>query len=247
MLMNVPGQPPAPDAWLTAIAVRGMALLQPCLPHYLLAPEVAVLLSHIHDERQRMLFATLWNTGARVSEALAVTPEDIELEGPRPCMRLRTLKQRNRGRGRPAAGDRIARVVPLLDDEYVRDLRRYLATFRPARRTPLFAVSRKTAWSWLRQATDRAESAGVRFAVTSLNPKTLRHSYAMHLFLNHVPPKVVQTYMGHERYESTEVYLKVLALDVAPALGIRFSYSAQDWTAALTVEARRIADPSRRQ
>ncbi len=41
----------------------------------------------------------------------------------------------------------------------------------------------------------------------------------MHLFFNHVPPKVVQTYMGHERYESTEVYLKVFALDVAPQLG----------------------------
>jgi hypothetical protein len=40
----------------------------------------------------------------------------------------------------------------------------------------------------------------------------------MHLFFNHVPPKVVQAYMGHERHESTEVYLKVFALDVAPPL-----------------------------
>lgn len=44
----------------------------------------------------------------------------------------------------------------------------------------------------------------------------------MHLFFNHVPPKVVQAYLGHERYESTEVYLKVFALDVALQMGVTF-------------------------
>lgn len=219
----------AAQSWETALALRGMALLQPDLPKYLLAPEVAVLLSQFDDERQRMLFAFLWNTGARITEALMVTPEDLQLDGPRPFVRLRTLKQRSRGRGRPAKDEKVARVVPLLDGAFVRDLHRYLATFRTARRSPLFAVTRKTAWSWLHQANDRAGAAGIAFAVTPVSPRTLRHSYAMHLFLNHVPPKVVQTYMGHERYESTEQYLKVFALDVAPQLGIRFSLDAQDF------------------
>lgn len=40
--------------------------------------------------------------------------------------------------------------------------------------------------------------------------------------------------MGHERYESTEQYLKVFALDVAPQLGIRFSPDAQDYAGMLT-------------
>lgn len=48
------------QSWETALALRGMALLQPDLPKYLLAPEVAVLLSCFYDER--MLFAFLWNT-----------------------------------------------------------------------------------------------------------------------------------------------------------------------------------------
>lgn len=64
----------AAQSWETALALRGMALLQPDLPKYLLAPEVAVLLSCFYDERQRMLFAFLWNTGARITEALMVTP-----------------------------------------------------------------------------------------------------------------------------------------------------------------------------
>lgn len=188
----------------TAIALRRMALLQPYLPKYLLAPEVAVLLHYLPDELQRMLYATLWNTGARITEALTLTPEDLQLEGPRPCIQLRTLKQWQRGRGRPDADEKIARIVPLLDADYVEQLSRYLATFRPGRRRPLFDVSRKTAWLWLQQAVNRARIAGIEFALPVINPKTLRHSFAMHLSFHHVPPKVVQTYMGHERYKSTE-------------------------------------------
>lgn len=234
MLMTTGGTAVSAPRWETALALRGMALLQPDLPKYLLAPEVAVLLSGFEDERQRMVYAFLWNTGARITEALMVTPEDLQLDGPRPFVRLRTLKQRNRGRGRPAKDEKIARVVPLLDETFVRELRRYLATFRPGRRTPLFPVTRKTAWSWLQKALDRARAAGIVFAVDPVTPRTLRHSFAMHLFLNHVPPKVVQTYMGHERYESTEVYLKVFALDVAPQLGISFTLDARDYAGMLT-------------
>lgn len=67
----------------TAIALRRMALMQDHLPKYLLAPEVAVLLHYLPDERQRMLFATLWNTGARITEALTLTPEDLQLNNSR--------------------------------------------------------------------------------------------------------------------------------------------------------------------
>lgn len=230
MLMTSSEWPVAMTQYETALALRRMALLQPYLPKYLLAPEVAVLLHYLPDERQRMLYATLWNTGARITEALTLTTEDLQLEGPRPCVRLRTLKQRQRGRGRPSADEKIARIVPLLDADYVDQLRRFLATFRPGRRRPLFDVSRKTAWLWLQQAVERAREEGIEFALPAINPKTLRHSFAMHLFFNHVPPKVVQTYMGHERYESTEVYLKVFALDVAPQLGVTFSLDHREYT-----------------
>lgn len=140
-MLMIAGSSPVPATnYETAIALRGMALLPPYLPKYLLAPEVAVLLHYLPDERQRMLFATLWNTGARITEALTITPDDLQLDGPRPSIRLRTLKQRLRGRGRPSADKKIARIVPLLDAAYVDQLRRYLATFRTGRRRPLFAV-----------------------------------------------------------------------------------------------------------
>lgn len=43
------------------------------LTKYLLAPEVSALLHYIPDLHRKMLLATLWNTGARINDALALT------------------------------------------------------------------------------------------------------------------------------------------------------------------------------
>lgn len=56
-----------------ALALRQMALVQDELPKYLLAPEVSALLHYVPDLHRKMLLATLWNTGARINEALALT------------------------------------------------------------------------------------------------------------------------------------------------------------------------------
>jgi len=56
-----------------ALALCQMALVQDELPKYLLVPEVSALLHYIPDLHRKMLLATLWNTGARINEALALT------------------------------------------------------------------------------------------------------------------------------------------------------------------------------
>ncbi|WP_323113097.1 tyrosine-type recombinase/integrase [Enterobacter bugandensis] len=81
---------------------------------------------------------------------------------------------------------------------------------------------------------DRAREGGIEFALPAINPKALRHSFAMHLFLNHVPPKVVQAYMGHERYESMEVHLRFFVLDVVLQLSVTFSLDHSDYSHLLT-------------
>jgi integrase len=55
------------------LALRQMALVQDELPKYLLSPEVSALLHYVPDLHRKMLLATLWNTGARINEALALT------------------------------------------------------------------------------------------------------------------------------------------------------------------------------
>ena len=101
------------------------------IPHYLLAPEVSQLLPYLRDLTQRLFGETLWNTGARLNECLALTPAHFNLDnGSRPFVVIKTLKQRTRGRGRPEAGEQLSRIVPLFDEAYVQRLREYFQTFR---------------------------------------------------------------------------------------------------------------------
>lgn len=44
------------------------------MPRYLLAPEVALLLSHMPDQRRRLLAEKLWNCGGRLGEVMPLTP-----------------------------------------------------------------------------------------------------------------------------------------------------------------------------
>ena len=102
-----------------ALALRQMAMVQDELPKYLLAPEVSALLHYVPDLHRKMLLATLWNTGARINEALALTRSDISLAPPYPFVHLATLKQRTekaaRTAGRIPASTQAHRLVPLSD------------------------------------------------------------------------------------------------------------------------------------
>jgi len=213
-----------------AVRLRRMALHDGRLPRYLLAPEVAALLSYIPDLQRACLVNTLWNTGARINECLALTPADLVLDdGGQPYVVLRTLKQRSRGRGRPRKEDSQVpeRIVPLTDARYLAQLRQYLATFRPKRHEPLWAITDRTVRRWLNEAVARAQGDGVTFPMV-VCPKALRHSFAMHLFYNHTHKKVVQALMGHKKEETTDIYMQVFALDVAADAQVQFTWEAGD-------------------
>lgn len=102
------------------------------LPKYLLAPEVSALLHYVPDLHRKMLLATLWNTGARINEALALTRGDFSLAPPYPFVQLATLKQRTEKAARTAermpAGQQTHRLVPLSDSWYVSQLQTMVAT-----------------------------------------------------------------------------------------------------------------------
>lgn len=104
----------------SAVTLRNLAAAYGTdMPRYLLAPEVAVLLSKVPDLKKRLFIDALWNTGGRLNEILPLTKEDFVLDDPltgaplsSPFVVLRTLKQRklevaassrsrSRRRGRP--------------------------------------------------------------------------------------------------------------------------------------------------
>lgn len=219
--------------WNRAITLRRMVITSGAGPMYLLAPEVSALFWYLEDLRQLAYFSTLWNTGARPNEGLALSRQDFDMNAVQPFVALRTLKQRSRGRGRPSKDEAVKRSVPLFDPAYVKLMRQFFATFPTAKSAPLWPESHDTVGRWLKRAVDRAAQDGVTFTLPVINPKTLRHSFAVHLLYNRVHQRELQELMGHKCAESTQVYTRIFTLDIAAGNHIIFSFDSQTAVEAL--------------
>jgi integrase/recombinase XerD len=150
-------------------------------------------------KRDRALLEILYGTGARISEAVGLDVDDLDLE---------TGAARLSGKGGKE------RIVPV-GSYAVRAVGDYLTAARPAlvaagRGTAaLFLnarggrLSRQSAWTVLRRA---AERAGV---VTDVSPHTLRHSFATHLLDGGADVRVVQELLGHASVTTTQIYTLV--------------------------------------
>lgn len=224
-----------------------MALVHNELPKYLLAPEVSALFHYVPDLHRKMLLTTLWNTGARINEALALTRGDFSLVPPYPFVQLATLKQRAekaaRTAGRTPAGNQAHRLVPLSDSQYVSQLQMMVATLkipleRRNKRTGrtekarIWEITDRTVRTWLNEAIAAAATDGVTFSIP-VTPHTFRHSYAMHMLYAGIPLKVLQSLMGHKSISSTEVYTRVFALDVAARHRVQFQMPENEAVAML--------------
>ncbi|EOY8407205.1 TPA: phage integrase family protein [Enterobacter bugandensis] len=255
MMPAIPGQgvsfsaaqlPVAID-YPAALALRQLALAHDELPKYMLAPEVSALLHYIPDLYRKTLVATLWNSGARVNEAVALGRTDFLLQPPYPFVKLATLKQRSekaaRTAGRAPAGSQVHRLVPLSDPLYVSQLEMMVATLKiPLERknkktgkmekARIWNITDRTVRTWLSEAVEAAAADGVTFSVP-VTPHTFRHSYAMHMLYNGIPLKVLQSLMGHKSISSTEVYTKVFALDVAARHRVKFQMPESEAVAML--------------
>jgi integrase/recombinase XerD len=152
--------------------------------------------------RDRALLELVYSTGARISEAVGLDVDDLDLTPHRAAVRLL-------GKGRKE------RVVPV-GSFAAQAVEAYLVRGRP----PLAAsgrgnaaiflntrgarLSRQSAWAVLRTA---AERAGLDTAHVS--PHTLRHSFATHLLAGGADVRVVQELLGHASVTTTQIYTMV--------------------------------------
>lgn len=162
-------------------------------------------------------------------------------------MQLATLKQRTEKAARTAgptpASTQAHRLVPLSDHSYVSQLEMMVDTLkipleRRNKRTGriekarIWEITDRTVRTWLNEAVEAAAADGVTFSV-SVTPHTFRHSYAMHMPYAGIPLKVQQSLMGHKSVSSTEVYMKVFALDVAARHRVQFQMLGTEAVAML--------------
>ena len=149
--------------------------------------------------RDRALLEVLYGTGARISEAVGLDLDDLDLEQGTVLLRGKGSKER---------------IVPV--GSYAREaVEAYLVRGRPDLSASGHGVpavflnarggrlSRQSAWTVLVRA---AERAGVRAEVS---PHTLRHSFATHLLDGGADVRVVQELLGHASVTTTQVYTLV--------------------------------------
>jgi integrase/recombinase XerD len=149
--------------------------------------------------RDRALLELLYGTGARISEAVGLDVDDLDLDSGA----LRLVGKGGKERIVPV-GSYAAQAVDV-----------YLVRGRPtlSERGPggpaLFVnsrggrLSRQSAWTVLRSAADRAAIAG------EVSPHTLRHSFATHLLDGGADVRVVQELLGHASVTTTQIYTLV--------------------------------------
>ena len=181
------------------------------LPAYLLLPEIRGILDITPHANHHLLVSTLWHTGARISEALALTPKSFVLDGENSFVMLKTLKQRGRPRGgviRPEG-----RIVPIRDSVYLQEIVRYLATHKPKPGERLFNVTRQAIDKRLRQVAQAYQERFKHALSIAPSAHTFRHSFAVNAVLHGVPLTVLQTWLGHKHLETTAIYAQVLAVE----------------------------------
>lgn len=155
--------------------------------------------------RDRALLELLYGTGARISEAIGIAPDDLDLDGDLPSVRLlgKGDKERVLPLGRPAVAALEAYLVrgrPVLAASGAGTAALFLNT----RGRPL---SRQSAWQVLRQAAERSGIAEPE----RVSPHVLRHSFATHLLEGGADVRVVQELLGHASVTTTQIYTHVTA------------------------------------
>ena len=168
---------------------------------YLEPDEMKILLSQPDQKsalgvRDYALLLFLYNTGARVSEALGVRPKDLSLEVPRQVL-LRGKGQRER-------------ICPLWT-QTTSALKRLISSGTPAN-APLFLnqhgqpLTRHGVLKLLRKYSTRAARSQL-VTRRPVHPHMLRHSCAVALLQAGVDLTVIRDYLGHASIATTNRYV----------------------------------------
>lgn len=149
--------------------------------------------------RDQVMLATFYNTGARVSEIIALRTQDAQLDH-NVCLHLH-------GKGRKERSVPLWKSTATMIKEWLRR-----ADLRPG--APLFpnrdgtALSRSGVEKRLRAAVVIAAERCPSLRQRRISPHILRHTTAMHLLQSGVDITVIALWLGHESPATTHLYLE---------------------------------------
>jgi integrase/recombinase XerD len=149
--------------------------------------------------RDFVLFMTLYNTGARVSEIIRLQVNDICLENKASIL--------IHGKGRKQ------RAVPLWKST-AKHLKKWLYRLEPDINAPVFPnrrgepLTRSGIEYRLRIAVTKAAEKIPTLKKRKISPHTFRHTTAMHLLQSGVDITVIALWLGHESPATTHMYVE---------------------------------------
>lgn len=163
------------------------------LPDVLSKEEVRAILSAVVTNlRLWCMLSVLYSAGLRISELLALKPDDINVS--------RSLIRVRQGKGRK---DRFT----LLSKPLIKKLTEYRELYKPKvwlfERTPGKQFTESIVSKRLKAA---AQEAGI---TKRIYPHLLRHSFATHLIEQGTDLKIVKELMGHNSIRTTEIYVHI--------------------------------------
>lgn len=162
------------------------------IPTVLSKEEIKKLLEATKNFKHRLLIEILYSSGLRVSEAVGLKKDDLDL-------------QDKMGMVRGGKGKKDRHII--LSSNFINDLKRYLGE-RKDDNPYVFAVSGHQ--MSVRQAqsvvTEAARKAGIRKRVFC---HCLRSSFATHLLEAGTDIRVIQELLGHSNLATTERYTRV--------------------------------------
>ncbi|WP_158408489.1 tyrosine-type recombinase/integrase [Desulfosporosinus fructosivorans] len=164
-------------------------------PHYFFKGEVDRILTAVQSDPELYIFCKfLWRTGARVSEALGVTPKDIDYA--KSVVVINTRKRRK--------DTNHNREIPLQKD-FLEELKRFINSHAIPLNWPLFPFTSRTAFNYVKKACKKAD-----FIDDRSHPSSFRHSYALHCLMNGLAINDVNELLGNRDIKKTMMYLEIV-------------------------------------
>lgn len=160
---------------------------------YLTEQERVHFLAKAEDARPdvRALCYVLVLTGCRVSEALALTSDQVDIQAG--TLTFRTLKRRTLSfRTVPVP----ALLLEMLGDLPLLEGNRY------------WTMHRSTAWRHVKRLLSKAEVRGPMACC-----RGLRHGFGIRAAGRSVPPALIQRWMGHAYAATTSIYLDAVGVE----------------------------------
>lgn len=149
--------------------------------------------------RDRVMFETLYNTGARVSELAKLRTQDISLDG--------IAAIRIYGKGRKE------RTIPIWK-KTARLINKWIEENKLGDQQPLFPnttgkfLTRSGIEYRLKRATAAASLCCPSLKNCQVSPHIIRHTTALHLLQSGVDITVIALWLGHESITTTHIYVE---------------------------------------